>query len=308
MKKIGVFLVMAVAIMLFLPASFVYAIPCSDEHIYDDGGAEQGYSFNPAAGNPSAICQKFIPCSYLYRFSKFSLALTRFDSGVENWTFQITMWKNAGGMPGEIMDSTTVTASALPVWPTTAFYDFLLPSTWAPVAATEDSVFIGIQTDPLTMTGVFVGADESTTTPLWPGYATFAAGPWSPVETYSYWAGYRALLFRAEGRGLICADNDSDVYSDNCTTCEVNIIPKTLGRLIGGREKTKYLFIIGQKGTDFGETPAIRWESDAIDVVSTSVFFKRFMFMRATFNGEPLYKQEYRVHIGNCTGSIKWAK
>ncbi len=91
-------------------------------------------------------------------------------------------------------------------------------------------------------------------------------------------------------------------------TCEVKIIPKTLGWLIGDKEKTRFLLVIGKRGTEFGENPVIKWESDAIDVVSTRVFFKRFMFMRVKFNGEPLEKQEYRVLVGDCEGRIRWAR
>ncbi len=30
--------------------------------------------------------------------------------------------------------------------------------------------------------------------------------------------------------------------------------------------------------------------------------------MRATFNGDPLEWQEYRVLIGGCEGAIRWAR
>ncbi len=195
MKKRNVFLVAAVAVMLCSPASFVYSAPCSDNLTYDDGSAENGYGWNYTAGNPSAMCQRFKPCSFPYKFSKFSIGLTRLISGVTDWPFSITMWKNEGGVPGEIIDNTTVTASALPVWPEVTMYDFTLPSTWATVAATEtdnNSVFIGIRFDPVAVTGTFVGADESETTPLWPSFATTAAGPWEPYTFY--FSSCRALL------------------------------------------------------------------------------------------------------------------
>jgi hypothetical protein len=103
-------------------------------------------------------------------------------------------------------------------------------------------------------------------------------------------------------------DDTDPFYTDILPTCEVKIIPKTLGWLIGDKEKTRYLLVIGQRGMGFGENPVIKWESDAIDVVSMRVFFKRYIFMRAKINGEPLEKQAYRVLVGSCEGSIKWAK
>ncbi len=103
-------------------------------------------------------------------------------------------------------------------------------------------------------------------------------------------------------------DDTDPFYTNILPTCEVKIIPKILGWLIGDRERIRSLLVIGQRGTEFGETPVIKWESGSIDVVSTRVFFKRFMFMRATINGEPLEWEEYRVLVGDCEGSIRWAK
>ena len=171
-------------------------VQCSGGQIHDDGVAENGYGWNATAGNPSGFCTKFIPTGYPYKFSKFCIALTRLSTGVANWTFKVVMWKSVNGMPGPIMDSTTVTASAVPIWPTVNFFDFNLPTTWANVTGT-DSVFIGMLTNPVTMTGVFVASDESTTTPIWPGWATTAAGPWQSPTVL--WTGYRAFLQRAEG-------------------------------------------------------------------------------------------------------------
>ena len=371
MKKTHVFLVAAVAVMLCAPASFVYSAPCSDNLTYDDGVAENGYGFTSLAGNPSAMCQRFKPCSFPYKFSKFSIGLTCTGSPTD-WTFEIVMWKNEGGAPGAVIDNVTVTASAVPVWTTVTMYDFTLPRTWATVAATEtdnSSVFIGIRYDPTPTGGtVYVGSDESPTTPLWPTYATEAAGPWEPATFY--WSNCRAFLMRAKGSN--CIDNDGDGYGDNCTlgpdcndndatihalvtyyrdadgdgfgnadnasqvcsltppagyvanstdvddtdpfytdilpACTVKIIPKVLGWLIGDKEKTKSLLVIGQKGVEFGDNPVIKWESESITTLSQHVFFKRFMFIRTKFNGEPLDKQDYRVLIGDCVGKITWAK
>ena len=176
---------------------------CSGGQIHDDGVAENGYGWNASAGNPSGWGSKFIPTVYPYKFTKFCVALTRLSTGVANFTFTITMWKSVNGMPTApfntvFMDTVTVTAAALPVWPAVSFYDFPLPSTWAPVTGT-DSVFIGIKYNPVTMTGVYVASDESTTTTLWPGYCTVAAGPWTTIQSNANFAAYRSLLFRAEG-------------------------------------------------------------------------------------------------------------
>ena len=117
----------------------------------------------------------------------------------------------------------------------------------------------------------------------------------------------------SDGYGVGCAlgadcDDTDAFYTDTCQGCKVTIMPKILGRLIGDKEKTRSLLVIGEAGTEFGENPVVKWESDAIDGVITRVFFKRFMFMKATFNGGPLEKQDYRVLVGDCEGKITWSK
>ncbi len=103
-------------------------------------------------------------------------------------------------------------------------------------------------------------------------------------------------------------DDNDPFYTDISPTCAVKIIPRIIGWLVGDRERSRLLLVIGARGTEFGDNPAIRWESDAITVQNMRVFFKRFMFMSAKFDGEPLDKQYYRVLIGDCEGKIKWAR
>ncbi len=103
-------------------------------------------------------------------------------------------------------------------------------------------------------------------------------------------------------------DDTDAFYTDILPACAVKIIPGVLGRLIGDKERTRTLLVIAARGTEFSDNATITWESDAIEVLSARVFFKRFMFMRATFNGDPLEWQEYRVLIDGCEGAIRWAR
>jgi len=118
------------------------------------------------------------------------------------------MWKSVNGLPGPLMDSTTVTANGVPTWPTVAFFDFVLPATWAQVTAT-DSVFIGFLYDPISMAGVFIGADESVATPIWPGFAKTATTAWTDPVTL--WTTYRAMMMRAEGGAAVTFVHDYSV-------------------------------------------------------------------------------------------------
>ena len=163
---------------------------------HDDGVAENGYGWNAAAGDPSGFCQLFVPTVYPYQFTRFDIGLTRLSTGVANPTFDIVMWKKEGSLPGTIMSTTTVTATAVPVWPSVSVYQFDLPATWTTVTGT-DEVYFGISFNPVTQTEFFVASDESVTTPIWDGWATTAAGPWTNITTW--WAGYRALLLRTMG-------------------------------------------------------------------------------------------------------------
>ncbi|MCX6164745.1 MAG: hypothetical protein NTU73_07810 [Ignavibacteriae bacterium] len=174
-----------------------FGVACSGGHIHDDGVAENGYGWNASAGDKSGFCAKFIPTSYPYKFTKFCLALTRLAAGPANFTFTITMWKSVNGMPGVVMATTTVTATGVPVWTSVTIFDFNLPASWANVTGT-DSVYIGIMYTVTTQLSVFVGSDESTTTPIWDAWATTAAGPWQRPAVL--WTTYRSLIFRAEGQ------------------------------------------------------------------------------------------------------------
>lgn len=104
-----------------------------------------------------------------------------------------------------------------------------------------------------------------------------------------------------------CDDTDA-FYTTVCPTCSLKILPGALGRLVGDKERTRSLLIIGERGTDFGDNATITWEDDAIQVVRKHVFFKRFMFARVAFNGQQLEWENYRVLIDDCEGSINWAK
>jgi hypothetical protein len=199
-----------------------FGVACSGGQIHDDGTFENGYGWNASAGDPSGFCAKFIPTTYPFKFTKFCIALTK-NGSLSNFTFTITMWKSTNGMPGVVMDTTTVTAVGVPTWSTVTIFDFNLPSTWAQVTTPGDSVYIGIKYVVTTQAGFFIGSDETTTTTLWDAWATTAAGPWQRPAVL--WTGYRAFGFRAEGESagplvnhtpLPNTQNIAGPYTVNC--------------------------------------------------------------------------------------------
>jgi hypothetical protein len=104
-----------------------------------------------------------------------------------------------------------------------------------------------------------------------------------------------------------CDDTDDFLY-DICPDCTVKVIPKALGWFLGEKQKNRTLLVIGKKGTVFDANTAVRWETDAIKVLSRKVFFKRFMLMKVSIDGAALDKGEYRALIGECTGKLTLVK
>jgi hypothetical protein len=78
--------------------------------------------------------------------------------------------------------------------------------------------------------------------------------------------------------------------------------------LLGEKEKTRRLLVIGNKGTEFAEATPVRWETSEITVLSKRVFFNRFMFMKVSIDGAALAKGDYRALIGTCTGKLTLVK
>jgi hypothetical protein len=107
--------------------------------------------------------------------------------------------------------------------------------------------------------------------------------------------------------GADCDDNDS-FYNETCPDCTVKVIPRVLGRFLGENEKTRRLIVTGKNGTEFDETTPVRWETDAITVVSKRVLFKRFMFMKVRIDGAAFGTGDYRAMIGDCSGKLTLVK
>ena len=102
-------------------------------------------------------------------------------------------------------------------------------------------------------------------------------------------------------------DTTDPFYNGNCPTCSLIIIPRILGRLIGDNEAIRTFFILGPQGVEFDDATDVKWESDAIEVVSQHTCFKRLMIMKAKISGSGLDKGVYRVLVGQCEGTIEWA-
>ena len=189
------------------------------ELIYDDGVFENGYGWNPVISDGRFV-SLFTPLDYPWQFNTFCLSLTRVSASPADFTFDIVVYDgNGGGTPGaEIATIPGVTATAIPIYPTFAFYDFDI-STVPELAS--GSYYIGIKYNPSLVTSPhYSAADESATTALHPGYA-YDGTSWSTIQTV--FPLYRALGYRTLGSGGVGPGPATDpVPADDATDVDID--------------------------------------------------------------------------------------
>jgi hypothetical protein len=167
------------------------SVNCVNGMKYDDNTWENGYGWNPGFGWGRWVMM-MTPPSYPYTINQICVALTR-NAGATSWTFNLVVFAGAPGTPTDSLWGTTVTANNVPTWPSVGWFDF--PNLTGIPPITSGSVYVGISYDPVTQTGKFIGADESTTTPLRTGYG-YIQNTWTLIQTY--FSTYRAIGVRAE--------------------------------------------------------------------------------------------------------------
>jgi hypothetical protein len=167
------------------------------EIIYDDGTFENGYGWNASLVTEGRSVMLFTPPAYPWQFNTACFAFTQNSS--TTLVFDVVIYDDdgTGGEPGTLIAEVTgLTADGIPAWPTLAWYDFDISSV---PPLTEGSWFIGIRwNDVPAYPGTFIGADQSTTTTLQPGYGwNDNSGVWEfyPVS----FPDYRALGVRTLG-------------------------------------------------------------------------------------------------------------
>jgi hypothetical protein len=167
--------------------------------IYDDNTFENGYGWNPATITEGRFVSLFTPTNYPWHFTTFCAAFTRLSTSQPNFNFDIVVYNNdgTGGAPGTLVTTIAgLTATNLPVWPSLGWYDYDVSS--IPDLA-SGSYYIGIKYNPGQSNPThYSGADESTTTPLHPGYA-WNSSDQTWVLIGSVFTSYRAMSYRTLG-------------------------------------------------------------------------------------------------------------
>ncbi len=166
---------------------------------HDHGGApDNGYGWNASAGADARMADKFTPTSYPATFSTVCVTFLT-NTGLTAVPVKIIVYADdgVGGSPGTLLGSVDVTANNITSALAESFQAFDISSMNLSIAS--GSVYIGVQWDATSISGLFVGADE-TSAPAG-GYSyTTADGAWSQTEVGQ--AGYKSLYVRAvEGAG-----------------------------------------------------------------------------------------------------------
>ena len=168
-----------------------------DVIIHDDGVAENGYGWN-ASANVGRQGDKFTPLVYPATVGTVCMAFIT-NAGVTSFNFDIAVYADdgSGGAPGTELGRMTfvghpMNITGVPATPTFEAFDI---SSMA-LNIGSGSVYIATEWNAaVEPAGVFIAADQSTTTPLNGGYQRANADPWAPIVSTR--ADYRALFIRA---------------------------------------------------------------------------------------------------------------
>jgi hypothetical protein len=186
----------AASLATALPEAAGPAIPaaaqCAGGLQHDDGTVENGYSFNPGfgIGDLAHWAERYDPGTGPYRFSQVCVCLTGLGQ-TANAPIDIVFFADGAGQPGTEIARVPATATGIPVYPNTAFFDVPLQ------VDTSGPVWVAVNWNVDTYPGVFVCADENGPGSPVPGVTTVDAGAtWEPLT--DYWASAQALLLRAE--------------------------------------------------------------------------------------------------------------
>jgi hypothetical protein len=188
------------AVMLDRPATLGEPVrggaSCAGGEIYDDGGAENGYSGSPVLVSSFEAVQRFTPAAYPFAYDTVCIGLV--SGGGRTLDFEIEVRDDDGpdGSPGALLGALPVQAAGIPDGLPCTFFTFDISSLELEIP--DGSAYVGVRWNPMLFPDRFLCADESNTTPVHAGYVNFNLGEgWESAE--SVFPGYNALLVRAAG-------------------------------------------------------------------------------------------------------------
>jgi uncharacterized repeat protein (TIGR01451 family) len=175
---------------------------CAGGEIYDDGGAENGYSGNPALISSFQGTQVFTPSSYPFAYDTVCVGLVSLGGPTLDFNIEVLDDDGTAGGPGTSLGSVPVSVATLPAGLPCGWFSVDISSLNLNIAS--GNVWIGVQWNPMSFPSRFICADESAATPLHPGQVNFNnPSLWQTTQTV--FPAYRAKLIRALG-GPVSAD------------------------------------------------------------------------------------------------------
>ncbi len=165
--------------------------------VHDDNQGENGYGWN-ASANVGRMNDKFTPATYPAGLDWVCTAFIT-NAGVTSFNVNLVVYDDdgTGGEPGTVLGSKAVVVhpAAIGGLPFTPSFEAFSVSDLA-IYIASGSVYISVEWDAAAEPGgVYLGADETLTTPLAGGYMRANADPWAPTQTFN--PDYRALMIRA---------------------------------------------------------------------------------------------------------------
>lgn len=177
---------------------------CAGGEIYDDGGAENGYSGNAGLISTFEGVMQFTPSSYPATYDTVCLGLVSLAGANLDFEVEVRDDDGAGGTPGTLLGTLPTSVATIPGGLPCGWFQFDISSLNLNIAS--GSVFIGVRWNPMLFPSRFICADESVATPLHPGFVDFN-NPTMWQTTQSVFPAYRAKLIRAI-EGALDADLD----------------------------------------------------------------------------------------------------
>lgn len=190
---------------------------CVGGEIYDDGGAENGYSGNPALISNFQGVQQFTPASYPSGYNTVCVGLVSLAGANLDFNIQVHDDDGPGGAPGTPLGTVAASVATIPAGLPCGWFSFDISS--MNLNITSGNVWIGVQWNPMSFPSRFICADESAATPLHPGFVNFnnPTSLWEPTQTV--FVDYRAKLIRALGGPTVPTISlDSFTSTDTCAS------------------------------------------------------------------------------------------
>jgi len=171
---------------------------CAGGEIYDDGGAENGYSGNPMLVSTFEGVQQFTPAAFPGTYDTVCVGLVSQGGPTLDFEIEVRDDDGAAGSPGTLLGAVPVSAAGIPAGLPCAFFEYDITSLALNIPS--GNVWIGVRWNPMLFPTRFICGDQSPATPLHPMFVNFNTGSgWQQIglPAPAPFPSARALLVRA---------------------------------------------------------------------------------------------------------------